>query len=542
MSESTHNPTNVETSLKDVSDYFSQVSNSVITGSDKFPDGYDGIASELRGIRKRLQEDTEANGHDIAAYYSVFKQEKNLMNTVFGKEPKSTDFERFLGYFSDDKIATALTAEDAQGALHQDLLSTLDQARRDSQRYAAGKIISILQIQHGKDQAADLITDPGTERSEFDCAVREMLVHKTTIEAMMHKDITYEVGVSWGERQRVVQTWFENIVVSAYSMEPEEAQKYAFTVSRRGYAENIAQFISHMDHFGPKSVKALTTETGIYSLENYTVEQLERMVRLSDDPHALAEELSNHDVTVYMANALGDHNGVLGDGPGLFDSNGRTLFFEISSPTDIYRHMLRLEKVGIQPSTFVLAAHGAEGQLSISDRSSPERRRRFIATISGKQMVDAFNADHHESGDFGIAIRDSKSLGRLTEEFMQPSRAIDDPEEAQGKKRIIIKACRAATSTDSYNKAKDGTKVSLGEDSIVSVIARQICELGGDNVEVYGADTSIQMRKNESGSGVEYTALSKERIREHTDVVRAQVQDGATSYDSIDEILLTKKI
>jgi len=209
---------------------------------------------------------------------------------------------------------------------------------------------------------------------------------------------------------------------------------------------------------------------------------------------------------------------------------------------DIYRYMLKLQELGIKPSTLVLAAHSAPGQFMVSDERDPSMKRRDIATVAGRALVRLVNGNGAlEPGDFAYSMHGMKGMARLVEDLMQPSRSIDDAEEDEGRKKILFQACHAAGEIESIDVDESGAKFVAGMDSVVSRLGGDLASSGvRSNVDIYGASSGIQLHKSERG--VRYTgqpvAFGGERQEQHA--IRIRVKGGSVTRQEVDEIAMRK--
>jgi hypothetical protein len=162
----------------------------------------------------------------------------------------------------------------------------------------------------------------------------------------------------------------------------------------------------------------------------YNPEDLEGMSKLLDGDSEHIKHLQEGDVTVVFADATGDYNGAFTDVLRAYQTDGRrTILFEVSRPTDFYRRMSMLKQLGIKPSTIVMAAHGSPGATSfgLPDRGFNLTTNKHVAEMTSSN--DAF-------------ILDEARLDRIaSDEFMQPSRGIDDPADKIGRRSFIFNSC-----------------------------------------------------------------------------------------------------
>jgi hypothetical protein len=218
------------------------------------------------------------------------------------------------------------------------------------------------------------------------------------------------------------------------------------------------------------ALEKLTIELGVTNLDMYIPSDLDTLTGLIDRDEAMIEHLQGGDVTVVFVDAFGDHNGALTPS---FDTyrkaSGRTLMFEVAKPGDFYRRMVLLKRLGIKPSTIVIAGHGSPGVTQFGQKDSN-------FTLATNRYV---------SQEFTPATRvnmDETQIERLaSDEFMQSSRGIDDPEERIGRRTFILNSC-------SSDKAYEGALPSS-----IETIVRMIGRL---DVVGYGAASDMYLQSS----------------------------------------------
>lgn len=232
---------------------------------------------------------------------------------------------------------------------------------------------------------------------------------------------------------------------------------------------------------------------GIVNLDCYDSSDIYMLAQLLNKDDNAIQELQHGDVTVVFKDVYGDHNGGL---DGAFDnyrrSNGRTIMFELTRPSDLYRRMIFLRNLGVHPSTVVVAAHGNPGRLSFGDGTSAGS---FQAT-SGERVP--------LSGNIGTRVDIAQmSLGRLTSgEFMQDSKGMDDGLESKGRKRIIIGAC---SSDAEFNSAVGNTVAPSVAETVVRTSDQS-------ELDVYGAATVMYESRKGNGDVGFHAPIPNERL------------------------------
>ncbi|MFZ2544799.1 MAG: hypothetical protein WAW80_02385 [Candidatus Saccharimonadales bacterium] len=231
-------------------------------------------------------------------------------------------------------------------------------------------------------------------------------------------------------------------------------------------AERLSRVKESVNAVGPDTIVRLHEQLGLVNIDNYAPEDLQSLVKLLDGNQEYIKQLQNGDVTVAFADAYGDHNGALSQ---TFDAyrrdNGKTLMFEISSPSDLYRRMIMLKKLGIKPSTLAVSAHGRPGGTDFGNKTGGD-----FGVVSSEMVSSVYN----DRRSFNLA---DARLDRIAgDEFMQVSKGIDDGLDVTGRRRIIINSC----SSD--------VEFNAGVPSTAETVARTV---GRDDVDVYGASDTM---------------------------------------------------
>ena len=194
---------------------------------------------------------------------------------------------------------------------------------------------------------------------------------------------------------------------------------------------------------GVKNIERLHTELGVTNLDRYNPEDLETLVKLLDNDPATIENLKNGDVMAIMSDTYGDWNGAFNESlDHVRRDSGRALLFEVSKPSDFYRHMILLKQRGIKPSSLSINAHGLPGltQFGGSDISKGFYLAAGWIDQSTKESKKSLNVSLYEA-----------NLPRLfSDEFFQPSRGIDDAADWIGSTQIIINSCSSDVANEDW--------------------------------------------------------------------------------------------
>lgn len=475
------------------------------------------------------------NPDQVGRYAQLLDRESRLKAVINGREHDQSPLEQAIYNLGPDVVGTALRNED-NGYLHTSMLDALEYKTTNPQYFGSlSNELETLKVAYGVETVTDLLTIQG---DDFSDRVRGTLTTPKGIQSLRYIDNKHNSDLSWQENQTINEAWIQDAISKATGLSSDEAKEYAFSASRRAENESISRLLHNFEHFGAERIKKITKTTGIRGLEDYSVEQLERMEAFIDNPDEFAERMHDHDVNVVMINRVGDHNGVFEDASTKFDDEtGRTLFFEIASMADIYRHMVTMKRRGIKPSTLVLGGHSAPGQFMVSDDRGEGPKRRDIATIAGRGMVEyATGSGEISPFDYGYSLHRMKGAARLVTDFMQPSRGIDDPDDDKGRVKIIFKACHAADEVKAKDVNEYGENFEIGTESVISQLGKDLQRSGIDtSVDIYGGTDGIQMKRTDKGivytgqpdsMGTERTQKNAHRIRlEHKKLTKAEVSE-----------------
>jgi hypothetical protein len=477
----------------------------------------------------------------LTEYFQLSTRERAARAAIAGPEHEEemTTFTSLYNELGVDVVARGFSAEGIDGPLHTFVAERLKGATESGHTLLE---LDVLRQAYGKSSITELL---GIAGDEYSSGLRPLLHSRNAIKMMRAIDQERSGGDTHEDTQLKSREWMSKALSIADGIDEAEAADYVFAASRQGDRDDADEvfgtILDRFDVYGTERLRGIATFTGIHSFENYSVDQLNLMEELLNDPEGAAERLAKHDVTVVMVNRVGDHNGVLHDTAEKFeDGNGRTLFFEINNMTDIYRHMLKLQKLGIKPSTLVLSAHSAPGQFIVSDRRDPSMKRRDIATVAGRNLVrHANDGKLLDAGDFGYSMHGMKGMARLVDELMQPSRAIDDAEEDMGRKKVLFQACDAASEVESKDIDDEGVKFSMGMDSVVSRLGNDLLENNiRSDVDIYGAPSGIQLHKSERGVSYTSSPDTLDEERKHQHAIRIRLADGELTRQDADEMAM----
>lgn len=509
-------------------------------GSGEYPEWVGNDWMFLSQLSQKLKEDNVDDPEYINRYYQILDKDADLRAHISGNKRFSSGVVNLIDSLGADIVGGAIGKEDEDGPLHKALLDTLTSSIDDKSQ-SLGSVVETLCVANGLDTPTELL---GITGSEYSDSIRSFMQTERGIATIKSIAVKHDSDSSFKERLQATYEWAAEAVSAVSGLDKKEAQNYVFSATRTDQTNEVLKVINAFEYFGTERVLKISEMTGIHGLESYSIEQLERMERFANAPDELADELKNHDVTVVMINRFGDHNSVMSTIAETYEDGDRTLFFEISKMDDIYRRFSRIKNAGISPSVFVVAAHGGKdgGRVFISDERDQVNKRSDIASVGARRFISAYN-ESSEAADENVrafSMHGMKGFSRLVEEYMQPSKGVEDQDE--GRKKIIFSSCYTGVEAKVTDKSENGDNINIGMESIISQLGNDLVESGfkGD-LDIYGAPDGIQMKR--SGAGVVYTGREIEydtgRSKLHAEVVT--LENGSISKNKIDEIPLYKK-
>lgn len=212
-------------------------------------------------------------------------------------------------------------------------------------------------------------------------------------------------------------------------------------VSGRKVQRELETIMNHTRLMTAGRLTELHKRLNVENLWTYNDAELETMSKLLDGDNETIQYMRDGDVTVEFIDARGDYNGALIRPRDSFIKNsGRTLRFEIRQPSDVYRRMAFLKRLGIKPSVLVYGAHGQPGSIP----TGADTLLSYDDTAPGEQRLDRAGTDSEaEDAPRKTTIPIPKTaIGRLVRDYMQPNKNIYDTEsENIGRIQVIIVSC-----------------------------------------------------------------------------------------------------
>ncbi|MFO0970799.1 MAG: hypothetical protein U0520_00395 [Candidatus Saccharimonadales bacterium] len=510
---------------------------------DSAPEGWQPIWD----VKKLIDNEAFFTLENVTRYFEYKVREAELDAMTYGREPRyhAQIMDDLLYTFEDRSMGAVVLQEDAGGILHQALLDAV--VRRNAEGDALNNYLVVLKDMYGFESSVQLFSLKG---GEFDERICEELKKPNAVKWMSYLDIPYSREDDWIDSQKKYRRWMMRGLQSYLGINDTEAYNYVFSAGTRWEEVDLLDIIEKFDHFGIDRIRQISKATGIYGLEAYSIAQLERMADFAEDPRKVSEKLENSDVVAVMINRVGDHNGVMHKTAYEVDDTDRVLFFEINNLGDIYRRMINISSVGIRPSTLILAAHSNKGRFVVSDDREPGVRKWGVATIATRRAVELVNSSSDRGlnplGQRGYSMHGMKGMARLVNDFMRPSRSINDDPSDVGRRKVIFQACYAGTETGIKDVDGDGGDfVSSGEASVIGRLAEDLKAMGfDDRIDVYGAPEGIQMHKTKTGLGLQYT-IAPEGMgldRRPTHAIRVRLEHGKVYKTAINEIPMRKAV
>ena len=263
------------------------------------------------------------------------------------------------------------------------------------------------------------------------------------------------------------------VAISGRLLSPPDGSRELGFISGSKLAKRLNRVKACVDAVGPETIVRLHEELGLVNIDNYAPDDLRNLIKLLDNDPEYIEQLQAGDVAAVFTDAYGDHNGALSEA---FDAyrrgSGRTLMFELGAPSDLYRRMIMLKRLGVRPSTLIVGAHGEPGRTLFGNAI----HGRFVATASGAISPGI-------PGDTVLNLSEARLDRLASDEFMQESKGLDDGEDLAGRRRVIMNSC----SSD--------VEFAKGIPSTAETVARVAAR--GDT-DVYGA-SDIMYMGNQAG-------------------------------------------
>ena len=505
-------------------------------GTGTYPEWWYQEDSPLGAIREQLK-DPQAPPENVSRLFQLHHKQQRVRATIEGRESESASVGWICNEVGLEVAARGFRAETPDGPMHDAVLTGL--APSEGKHHTPEVELALLSEVYHTESVTRLL---GVHDEVYAERLQPLLRGERVISVMHLADKARSNDVA--ETKAKTQEWMSQALAVATGIEESEAATYVFAaaVAQQNMDKSFANILRKFDYFGVDRLRTIHGFTDIAAFEAYSVAQLERMEAVANNPKEAAERLANHDVTVVMINRVGDE-GTLANTAAIYeDDDNSTLLFEFANVSGIYRHGANLHSLGIDPSTLVLVAHSAPGQFIISDKRNPSHERKDFVTVAGKALVQFVNdSGMLGEGGTGYSMHGMKDMARLVEEYMQPSRALNDAEENAGRKKIIFHACDAGTEVDAKDITEEGSKFSMGLESVISRLGKDLLANGlRSNVDIYGAPSGIQVSR--SARGVRYTAkpasLDEDRQSQHA--VRIRIEGGHVSKQEVDEIVMRK--
>lgn len=321
----------------------------------------------------------------------------------------------------------------------------------------------------------------------------------------------------WGDRflKLVVglsETQRNELLLSSFSRTTN--RKTGF-IDSEAYRSMLNRTAINSNRVGMERLQELRTYAGIMSLDYYRAGQLLMTSDVIRGDADAIEHLQAGDVTVVFASSKGDYNGaVKSDAENFATESERTLFFELTQPSDFYRYMLLLNKRGIKPSTIVMSSHGNPGSFAVGSGDNKY------------EYVNGLNPDFkHDHSGKRVHIMEAKGLQRVVGEMMQDSRGIDDNPDNAGRRRLILAACSQAkrervTRIEEFEESgfrrlwnrirRKPTTYQAAVSKRESMAETVLKTAAHPNLDVYASDIDLSVNPTEDATGVRFDMVLKD--------------------------------
>jgi hypothetical protein len=309
------------------------------------------------------------------------------------------------------------------------------------------------------------------------------------------------------EMAGIPETLRNDIWFAAYSRTSNPDTGHADSLNLQVVAEAVA---FRVDKLGIDTVMKLREKAGIINIDYYSVDQLRLMSRLIDGDEKAIQHLQAGDVTVVFNDAKTDWNGAIRENSNLYATeSGRTLFFEINDVEDFDSYRELLVKLGVKPSTMVLATHGKPGKITFGGVSEYNEYPESIATTTL-----------------------TRAIARFANEAMQDSRGIDDNREAKGRRRIIMHSCSKGVPVETWrtpertkklwrrNNQLDHPEMVKSEESSAETLLRTIANR---KLDMYAADAVTGFEATEHGIKMHEFLDEKSKVSKPMDATRLRL-------------------
>lgn len=246
-----------------------------------------------------------------------------------------------------------------------------------------------------------------------------------------------------------------------------------------------------VDALGAANIATLREKLGIENWWVYEESDLRTLLGVVNNDKETIQFLQDGDVSVVFSDMLNDHNGAISNNDQYIKKSGRTLRFELTLPSSMYRLMGLLRSRGIKPATFVYAAHGVRGGITLPNDGIMWAEKDFMRDDDPKYADKDMYLDPTAGG-----------LYTLADKYMQPNKGVDCEAELIGKKQLIVHSC------DGDSMYRNGDDISSFLEQVAHAAThprdpepdkpidnRPVL----DNVVLYGADTLAFGHKTPDG-------------------------------------------
>jgi hypothetical protein len=425
-----------------------------------------GMTDKLRLLRQRVAED---DGKDYGNRYNptpqietaletgnydggqlaAFIQQARLVCETFADaagrqrgQPEPTEYGPILGAIGRAPLDKLRAVYDSP-ELSVDLKFMLESGGQPGETETA---VNLLQRLYGAEDYLDLY-EPGSV-SAADPTVQKLLSHEhiayVLTSALERKSARWPEGLEPTEVSTAKRDWGDRFLGSVAGLPKDQRDELQFAAYARNanpktglvsevYLRNmLITTFNNVRSLGLAKIKQLREQAGIVNIDYYQADSLKLLSALIEGDPAVVDHFKNGDTTVALVDAKGDYNGALQSTAHDFSVDSqRSIVFEVNKPSDYYRHMLLLKRLGIKPATLVIAAHGQPGSITVGQGETAFKLVNDLKSEAAAQPNQ-------------LPVAAAKGLGRLIQTMMQDSRGIDDNPAAAGRRRLILKSCSQA--------------------------------------------------------------------------------------------------
>jgi hypothetical protein len=358
-------------------------------------------------------------------------------------QPEPTEYGPVLGAIGRAPLDKLRTVYDSP-ELSADLKFMLESCGQPGETETA---VNLLQRLYGAENYLDLFEAGSVPAA--DPTVQKLLSQKhiayVLTSALERKSTRWPESLAPAEVSTAKRDWGDRFLGSVAGLPKDQRDELQFAAYART-ANPKTGLVSEVDlrnllittfnnvrSLGLPKVKQLREQAGIVNLDYYQAHSLQLLSALIEGDPAVVDHFKAGDTTVALVDAKGDYNGALRSTAHDFSVDSlRSIVFEVNQPSDYYRRMILLNRLGIKPATLVIAAHGKPGVITVGQGET------------AFNLVNDLKSEAAGVQPNQLPVAAAKGMSRLIRTMMQDSRGIDDDPSAAGRRRLILKSCSQA--------------------------------------------------------------------------------------------------